>query len=340
MPPFLTQIWYMAAWGHEVVDKPLARTIADQPIVLFRGEEGVAHALLDRCPHRFAPLSLGRVEKHGLRCGYHGLVFDASGACSENPLGSVIPAAARVPSYPVVEQDRILWVWLGDPALADPATIPRYAFLADPSMRNVFGYTASSANYELLTDNLMDLTHARFLHPGFGGDLYNPEHGWHQDGDVVTSCYLVRDIPNPDLFERTFPAQGRHVDLWDDITWRAPASLFLESGFKLTGAPREEGLATPSAHIITPATASSSHYFWASGNKHDNPMSDEELMAGLSQAFDQEDKPMIEAVQRRMGDADFWSLKPVLLRTDTPAVVVRRILDRLRQQEAGATAAG
>lgn len=338
MSAFLKQVWYMAAWADEVRAEPLARTIAEVPVVLWRGENGRVAALLDRCPHRFAPMSRGRVDPQGLRCGYHGLVFDAAGACVENPLGGPIPAAARLPAYPVVEQDAIVWLWLGDPERADPATIPRFEFLVDPTMRNVFGYTASGAHFELLTDNLMDLTHARFLHPDFGGDLYNPEHTWRAEGDVVTSCYLVKDIPNPPLFELTFKANGANVDLWDDITWHAPASLYLASGFKLTGRPREEGVTTPSAHIITPATANSSHYFWASGNKLDNPMTDDELKAGLSQAFDKEDKPMIQAVQDRMAGAEFWDLKPVLLPTDAPAVRVRRIMDRLRQEEANTNA--
>ncbi|MBU9597079.1 aromatic ring-hydroxylating dioxygenase subunit alpha [Burkholderia multivorans] len=335
MSTFLKQVWYMAAWASEVVgDRPLARTIADTPVVLFRDADGQAIAMLDRCPHRFAPLSLGKVEQGRLRCGYHGLVFDPAGRCVENPFANVAPAAACVPAYKVIEQDSIIWVWLGDAERATPDSIPRYAFLVDPGMRNVYGYTASSANYELLTDNLMDLTHARFLHPDFGGELYAPEHTWRSEGDVITSCYLVRDIPNPPLFELTFKAHGKNVDLWDDITWRAPACLYLDSGFKLTGRPREEGSATPSAHIITPETATTSHYFWASGNKLDNPMTDEELQNGLSQAFDHEDKPMIEAVQRRMGSADFWSLKPVLLKTDAAAVIVRRVVQRRLKEEA------
>jgi vanillate O-demethylase monooxygenase subunit len=144
----------------------------------------------------------------------------------------------------------------------------------------------------------------------------------------------VRDIPNPPLFELTFPARGRHVDLWDDITWHAPACLSLDSGFTFTGRPREEGVTTPSVHNITPVTAGTSHYFWASGNQRDNPMTDDELKAGLSQAFDLEDKPMIEAVQQRMAGTGFWDLQPVLLPTDAPAVRVRRILERMRRDEA------
>lgn len=333
MSDFLKNTWYLAAWATEVGDAPLARTICDIPVVLYRGAGSRVVALHDRCPHRFAPLSTGRVEGGRLRCGYHGLSFDEHGACAESPFSSARPAAACTTSYPVLEQDRMVWIWLGDPSRADPAAAPRFAFLGDPSMRNVFGYTAVMAHYELLTDNLMDLTHARFLHPAFGGELYNPTHRWSMDGDVVTSCYEVIDIPNPPLFELTFPTQGGHVDLWDDITWRTPACLFLESGFKRHGSPRDSGLRTPSAHVITPETARRSHYFWASGNAADNPMSDDELKQGLAQAFEGEDKPMIEAVQQRMGDAEFWSLKPVLLKTDAAAVMVRRILARRLAEE-------
>lgn len=334
MAKFARQAWYMIGWAHELGDGVLARTLLDVPVVLFRDGHGVPHAIHDRCPHRFAPLSTGVRKGDRIKCRYHGLTFDGSGACVENPLGGAVPGVCRVGAYPVAEQDRILWIWMGDPERADPARIARFPWIDDPALRCVFGYTQVNAHYELLTDNLMDLTHARFLHPGFGGDLYSPRNSVEIDGDSVVSKYIVENIDNPEFPENAWSAHGRKVDLWDDIRWHAPATLSLSSGVVLTGRPRNEGCEIPSAHVITPETADRSHYFWGSALPKDSPLSNGDFTQVLSQAFDTEDKPMIEDVHRRMAGEDFWDLKPLLLKTDNAAVRVRRILHALIEQEA------
>lgn len=212
----------------------------------------------------------------------------------------------RVGAYPVAEQDRILWIWMGDPERADPSRIARFPWIDDPALRCAFGYTQVNAHYELLTDNLMDLTHARFLHPGSGGDLYSPRNSVEIDGDSVVSKYIVENIDNPEFPENAWSAHGRKVDLWDDIRWHAPATLSLSSGVVLTGRPRNEGCEIPLAHAITRETADRSHYFWGSALPKDSPLSNGDFTQVLSQAFDTEDKPMIEYVHRRMAGEDFW----------------------------------
>ena len=116
----LRNAWYIAAWADEVGrGQLLARRICNEPIVLFREGTGRAGALADRCCHRAAPLSMGSVVEEGIQCGYHGLVIDASGCCVRIPGQKQIPSDARVRSYPVVEKDQLVWVWMGDPAKAD-----------------------------------------------------------------------------------------------------------------------------------------------------------------------------------------------------------------------------
>lgn len=333
MTLFLKNGWYMIGWANELADNLLARTIIDMPVVVFRDSSGTARAIQDRCPHRFAPLSSGVRKGDAIMCHYHGLTFDGTGACVDNPLGGPIPAACRVSAYPIVEQDSMLWVWLGDPALAGTTKIVRFPWLTDDGMRSVHGYTQVNAHYELLTDNLMDLTHAKFLHPGFGGDAYSPRNSMEADTDTVLSKYIVENIDNPEFPENAWSAHGQKVDIWDDIRWNAPATLHLNSGVVLTGRPREEGCDIPSAHVITPATADKCHYFWGSALPKESPLSDEGFIEVLSQAFDTEDKPMIESAQLRMNGADFWELGPVLLATDAPAVRVRRILREMIANE-------
>lgn len=339
MAPFLRNAWYVAGWGEEVADELLVRKILGISLVFFRTSDGRVAALEDRCPHRYAPLSLGIRKPDSLQCHYHGLTFDAQGACVDNPLGGRIPAACKVSSFPVVEQDTILWIWMGDAARADTTLIPRFEFFNDPGMRNVRGYTWAKAHYELMTDNLMDLTHARFLHPCFGGDHYNPSNTMEVDGDQVISHYLVQDVENPEFPEVAWSSHGKNVDLWDDIRWIAPAILSLDSGVVLTGRPRSEGCSIPSAHLLTPETEGSTHYFWGSGVAVESPLDADGLRAVLSQAFDTEDKPMIEAAFERMEGQDFWALKPVLLPTDAPGIRVRRILAEKIKREAEQCAA-
>lgn len=336
---FLKHAWYMAGWADEVQAEYLVRTIIDVPILLFRDAEGRVVALHDRCPHRFAPLSRGKFADGAVQCGYHGLVFDGTGTCIKNSLGGPTPAASKVRSFPVVEQDNILWLWMGDEATADVDLIPTMPCYADEGLKFVFGKLSVEADYQLLTDNLLDLTHAGFLHPAFGGELYAPKNKSESDGLTVYSRYFVQDIPNPEFPEVIWPAHGRNVDLWDDIRWNAPASLYLESGVVLTGRPRSEGLAIPAVHIITPETTGRSHYFWSSGQPKDSPLPDEEFAAILSNAFDNEDRPMIEAAYERMQGEEFWSLQPVLLRDDAAAVRARRILRELIDRERATSAA-
>src|SRR5882757_4446416 len=82
---FIRNAWYIAAWADELGQKPLARRICNDPVVLFRDRDGRPAALVDRCCHRSAPLSLGEVVSDGIQCGYHGLTFDGSGACVAIP---------------------------------------------------------------------------------------------------------------------------------------------------------------------------------------------------------------------------------------------------------------
>src|SRR5580658_3541723 len=164
--------WYVAAWADEIGRTPLARRICNQPLVLFRDNEGHAAALQDMCCHRGAPLSMGKVVEQGLECGYHGLTFDRSGRCVRIPGQDRIPERARVPSYPVVERDAFLWIWMGDPAKADETEIVSYPWHNDvrhwPNKHTTYHIKAAAT---LMVDNLMDLTHLGYVHVGsIGGN--------------------------------------------------------------------------------------------------------------------------------------------------------------------------
>ncbi len=167
---FVRNAWYAAGWSHELKGTALLpRKILNEPVVLFRGPGGAAVALVDRCPHRFVPLHKGTLKDGVLECGYHGLCFDATGSCVFNPHGDhVIPKAARVKNYRLAERDGIIWMWMGDPALADEGKIrPFPQFGGNSRFSCVYGYLHVEANYQLISDNLLDLTHGQYLHPMF-----------------------------------------------------------------------------------------------------------------------------------------------------------------------------
>src|SRR6478752_2087450 len=124
----LNQHWYVAALSGQVNGrKPFASTVMEEPLVLFRGADGRATALRDRCLHRNAALSGGDVFDGCIGCPYHGWTYDASGACvavpSEGP-GAVPRTARRVDRFPTVEHDGVVWVYMGEADDAASAAEP------------------------------------------------------------------------------------------------------------------------------------------------------------------------------------------------------------------------
>lgn len=342
---YLRNTWYLAAWDRELPPRELlARTLLDERVVLFRDASGTARALQDRCPHRFAPLSRGRVCDGQIECGYHGLRFGGDGQCSHNPHGDGrVPRAAVVRAYPLVERWTGLWIWMGDPARADDTLIPDFGLSMDPVKRVVGqGYLHVNANYLLEVDNILDLSHIQYLHgSNVGSDSIGAaETAIEQDGAVVHSRRLTRNERLTEVLEQQYrlPA-GQPVDRWLDTRWHAPATMELWVGAAPAGSPdpRSVGKRQPYAHIFTPETVRSTHYFFATsypvrmgGEAVQRAAADIEF---LRMPFEQEDQPMLEAQQREMGDAEFWSLKPVLLAGDAPAVRARRVLDGLIKAE-------
>lgn len=334
MTSYLRNAWYVAAWEQEIEgDGILARTLLDMPRILFRKADGRGYVmLLDRCPHRFAPLHMGSRNGDAIACLYHGLQFGPDGACVHNPFSSILPPHACVESTPVVARHGLLWFWPGAPDKADPSSIPDFSFLDGQDVwrrRSRF-----DANYELLADNLMDLSHVDFLHrktfntTGPQPDSVHEVRG--AEGNTLWNTWLIPRVRKHPELESLF-ADHETVDQLTEMRWDAPASMMLRlSWMPAGGTVGDARFSMINPHIITPETASSSHYFWTCA-----PNKDAEAFAIA--VFDREDKPMIEGVQARMGSADFWDMKPVILPGDVGAVRARRRLMRLRRQELGET---
>lgn len=337
---YLRNCWYMAAWADEVTDKPLSRVLLDEPVVLYRDLSGAPHALFDRCPHRFAPLSAGKVDDAVLVCGYHGLGFAGDGVCVRNPHGPVT-RALRVKSYPVAEAHRAIWIWMGEVAGADPALIRDLSFLERaPDTAFNKGYLNGTGNYQLFVDNILDLTHADFLHPTtLGGGAVtrtSAEVEERADGIISIAWRPRNEVPIPFVADRLPPGVDK-VDSWTEVEWSVPGVMTLVNGAVPAGTPRSAGGNVFNVHILTPETNSTSHYFFAS--TRDYRLDDAELNEATrtlrERIFSSEDEPMIAGQQSRIGDNDFWSLEPALLKIDKGAVLVRRRMDALMAREAG-----
>lgn len=337
---YLRNSWYMIGWAHELDDgKMIARRILETPVVAFRDSKGTAQALINRCPHRFAPLSRGKLKGDVLQCGYHGLGFDGSGRCVHNPYAAPVPLEVSIRRFPVVERDAMVWVWMGEERQADPASIPSFPFHCDGRFRFVFGMSQIHAHYELVTDNLLDLSHTTFIHPAFGGEFWVPEFQMEQQGERVISHYQVLNSPPSQFSEGFFPAHGQPIDEHTTMYWDAASSMRLDIKWAFTHEPAKFVSEQPSTHVLTPLDETSTWYFWASGALLNAPITDEEHRAALVQAFDREDAPMLEACHGSMEGQDFWSRKPVILPYDSAAVRARRILMRKIREESPAAAA-
>ncbi len=308
---------------------------------MYRKENGAIAALTDRCPHRFVPLHFGKRKGDVIECGYHGLCFKDDGECTFNPHGDgAIPKAARVRSYKVVERHGIAWIWMGDPELADEARISDFSQFGDSERYAcVFGYLHVAANYQLIADNLLDLTHGQYVHPLFtnpAGPATMEPSPLADDGVVWAKFIRRNQYPNKYFQKLGYPAD-RRGDHRNYIRWTAPGQLLLDVGMTGVGEPHENGISIPTAHLLTPETETTSHYFWGMARdfrKHDEALGEELLEIGTG-VFNNEDKPIIEAQQRAMGTStDLFALKPVLLQTDGAAVRARRMLAEMIRQEA------
>lgn len=351
MASWLRNGWYAAMWAQDLPPGLLARrTIVGEEMVLWRTDDGGIAALRDQCPHRFAPLHMGRLDEDGrtVHCAYHGLAFDRSGRCKHNPHGDgKVPASLRVRSFTAVEKHTIIWVWPGEQP-ADPARIPDYSLLddAEPGTVSARDHLEMDVDYRLVIDNLLDLSHVSFLHEGILGNAQTvaAQIDVREQGESLTVSRYMPDVPPPGLFDMLFRRDGQAVDLWAAMRWTAPCSLLNDAGVKAVGEAREQGTGIFGVHLLTPQTERSTLYHFAAVRQNPLPFPEAEKEAigrKLGElrryAFAEQDEPMIRAQQRAIDRAPS-PLKPTLLSIDVGPVRYRRVLDRLIQQEGAAPA--
>jgi len=340
---FIKNCWYVAAWDTEVLqDTMLSRTLLNEPVLLYRDTQGRAVALENRCCHRAAPLHLGRKEGDCVRCLYHGLKFDPTGACVEIPGQDKIPPKTCVKSYPVAERNRLIWVWMGDPAKANPDDIVDYHWHDSPDWRMKPGYIHYKANYKLIVDNLLDFTHLAWVHPTtLGTDSaagLKPEIERNTDGNgtlTISRWYINDEMPS--LHKKVASFEGK-VDRWQIYKWSPPALLRMDAGSAPTGTGAPEGTRVSKAlqfrhtSIQTPETESTSHYWFCQARNFelDNEQMTQSIYDSVVEAFE-EDRTMIEAQQKII---DLVPDRPMLpIAADSGLNQARWLIDRLIKVE-------
>jgi vanillate O-demethylase monooxygenase subunit len=344
---YLRNAWYVAAWSDDLADEAvLGRMILKEPVVLYRQKNGQVVALEDRCPHRFAPLSMGKVlGGDRIQCPYHGLEFDRTGACVLNPHGNKhIPPRARVKRYPVTEKHKAIWIWMGEQP-ADQSKVPDFSVLDNvPELHTTKRDRITiKANYELIIDNLLDLSHTSFLHEGILGNAETVESdiSVEQEGDDIIVSRYARNAKPPGMNRLMWPDVPDTVDKFTEMRWMAPSTLRLISGVCLPGSSKESGSGYHAIHLLTPETDRTTHYFFTAVrfgvfSKGDelNRQIQEKIAATRRFAFEEQDAPVIEA-QQRIIDESRTAVDPVILAIDVGPVRYKQVLNKLIRAEQG-----
>ena len=330
--------WYVAAFAHEIGHDMLARTILGQPVVLYRKRDGEAVAVGGRCPHRHYPLGESCRIGDDIQCGYHGITFGPDGQCVKVPSQTHVSRSHRIPTYPLVEHSIWAFIWMGDPALADPALLPDLEEIgATGEGIDVRPFFVEYVNgrYQLLNDNLLDLTHLGFLHSASIGTEDNaavPEELVREERVLRSRRYISDAVPPPVVVK--FHGEGiERVDRTVGMDFYLPgfhAGIGDMSVASSNPARAGEVLSRNRVyHAVTPATRGSCHYFFAmsaiDGTTLD-PMRDY-----LRPVID-EDKFATEEIEKMLAIAG-EDVDELLIKSDRNAVEGRRMLQAMMDEE-------
>lgn len=340
---FPRNTWYVAARSEEIgLEKPLGRRICNQAMAFFRTASGDVAAVEDFCPHRGAPLSLGRVHGHTLVCGYHGLAMGCDGKVVSMP-SQRVRGFPGIRSFPVQEAHGFVWVWPGEAALADAMLLPRFEWMGNPHYAYGGGLYQIACDYRLMIDNLMDLTHETYVHAGSIGQKEIDAVPCHTrvEGDHVITERFMQNIEAPPFWKMALTMNDlpddHKVDRWQICHFTPPSHIMIEVGVALAGhggyhADDAVKAASWVVDFITPQTDTSIHYFWGMARKF--KPADAALTAHIREGQGKifaEDQEMLERQQANLA-AD--PTRPLLmLNIDAGGVQARKIIARIMATE-------
>ncbi len=328
--PFVQDEWYVAGFKEEFARTLRKRKILGRNLVLFRTESGIPVALDDRCAHRSFPLSRSILDGDTIVCGYHGLRYDATGNCIEVPSQAKCPQGIGVRNFPLIEKGPLVWIWMGAPEQADAGRIPDQSWLESGSWRRSQGYFSLPASYVSLHENLMDLTHLSYLHAASFGtaDYARAPYEATIESNRFVLHRRVEPTTLPPVWAEPTGIKGNTAARIVDSEFVSPALHVVTARFHDTQLPPAERreFMIRTAHIPTPETLTSTHYFIVHGR--DFALEDESITRfmheQLFQAFaeDVDGLSAIEAVLAETGDEAF----ELSVASDRASVAMRRYL--------------
>ena len=337
----LKSAWYVAAWADEVSTTLIERRIIGERVVLYRRGDGEVVALEGLCPHRRLPLAQGRVEGDLLSCGYHGLTFDPDGNCIKAPCQNAVPKGADLLSFAIEERYGLVWIWMGDKALADPVQIveienwgdPHWGFNRGPALRY-------DCNYLYITDNLLDPSHVAWVHPSSFGDpsCEGVPMQIRVDARGMTVSRWIRDAPVAPFYRSLVPFKG-NADRLQHYEVRYPANaiikaVFVPAGQGGPGTMPDAGCSflMDSYNFITPEDEGHSRYYWFQlRNVRPDDAALSEIMSEAVLAAFSEDLEVLNGVQAGM---DERSGEGISIASDAGPLRFRHALARLIADEA------
>lgn len=332
---FVRNAWYVAGWSRDFGEELRALEIVGQRLVMFRASDGIK-ALEDRCPHRQLPLSKGKRIGDTIQCGYHGMTFDGGGQCVRVPGQSNLPKSAYVDAYPVEERHGIVWVWMGDPEIANPDEIFDLPEFSDPNWHAHQGDALHiKSHYLNVAENLVDPAHVSFVHPTTLGNAASENVPVHvsTSGDVIRAWRWIRDAPPIGFFQK-FGGFSGNVDRWHYYDLHLPSTAVIDFGSIATeeNCPEEErdrGVRIFALHFVTPVDAHNTidHWMHLRNTAQGDEAASEQMDAMFRVAF-AEDKEILEAVHEE--EQRPQKRRPIRIAIDKgPNVYRKRIRDRI-----------
>ena len=337
---YLRNTWYVAAWDSEIDRNPRQIKVLGEKIVVYRTEAGNPVALIDACPHRKLPLSKGRIIGDHIECGYHGLTFDCSGSCVRVPGQEHIPSATNIHSYPVESRYGLVWIWMGDPALADTDQIFKIEQFDNPEWGiNKGAAMAFPCHYLYVTDNLLDPSHVAWVHQSSFGNSACEDEPLNVSGNDagVTVSRWMYNVDVAPFYQKIVPFEGP-CDREQHYEVRYPSLAYIKAIFTPAGTggdvnnlPEGQYFQMDSYNFLTPEDENTTRYYWFQmRNVHPN---DEEISQYMSDSVEfafNEDREILTEVQKGMSEK---TTRNVDLAIDAGPLLFRRRLQKLIDAE-------
>lgn len=337
---YLRNTWYVAASDEEITREPRQIRVLGEKIVVYRTQAGDPVALIDACAHRKLPLSKGRIKGDHIECGYHGLTFDCAGTCVRVPGQDRIPASANVQAYPVVSRYGLVWIWMGDPALADTDAIFKVEHYDDPTWGINRGAALPFAcNYLYITDNLLDPSHVAWVHQSSFGNTACEEEPLTVEGTdtgVIVSRWMY-DAEVAPFYQKLVPFKG-NCDRKQHYEVRYPSLAFIKAVFTPAGTggdeatlPKDKFFQMDSYNFMTPIDENTTRYYWFQlRNLHPNDDAISDYMSESVEIAFNEDRDILVEVQKGMEER---TTRNIDIAIDAGPLLYRRRLQKLINAE-------